>query len=97
MLAWYSEDLRKKGMLLNFEGQAFPFDYLRLSAQLKETGAHAGHVVAVEFSLYWNGNITVETVQAPTREEYAEFAEQLFDIYQKNDREQKARKAALRR
>ena len=49
VVAWWN-DAAQKGMMLDADGNTFPFDYRNLDEQPRETGCHEGHIVAAEIT-----------------------------------------------
>jgi hypothetical protein len=93
IVAWFDQQ-KMKGMVLDTEAQIYPFDSRNLG-DLLPTDIYEGHIVTLQ--LRWrNSRAMVDIIMHPTREEAAEFGEQLRDVYEKNAIEQKLLKADLR-
>lgn len=82
IVAWWNIEALK-GILLDVDQQVYAFDSRNLSAELATSGVYAGHLVTV--SLRWrNGQAMVEVAMHPSRDEVANWGEQLRVVYERN-------------
>ena len=94
IILWWNQETQK-GMAKDADGNVYAFDWRNLDEQLKESGAHETHIVAIEVN-YRNGHGLARLLHCPTVQEAAEWGNRLRDAYEKNLIEQELRKAEKR-